>query len=152
MANHLKFDAAKKTLFIERLIETGGNAFAAAKLISISIQTVYNYRNSDPEFAAAWEAAIEEGTKNLEAEAYRRAFEGVEETVYRNGKKVGMVRKYSDVLLIFLLKARDSKYKDSVTVAGELDLRSPDVVSFLKAMENHRRALRPTTVQIEGES
>ena len=40
----------------------------------------------------------------IEAEARRRAVDGVDEPVYYQGKEVGTVRRYSDVLLIFLLK------------------------------------------------
>ena len=42
----------------------------------------------------------------LEAEALRRALKGTEKPVYQNGKQVGAIREYSDLLLIFLLKAR----------------------------------------------
>ena len=51
----------------------------------------------------------------LEDEAVRRAKEGVEEPVYQGGKLVGHVQKYSDTLLIFLLKgAKPQKYGDKV--------------------------------------
>jgi len=35
----------------------------------------------------------------------RRARDGVEEPIFHQGKNVGTVRKYSDTLLIFLLKS-----------------------------------------------
>jgi len=66
-------------------------------------------------FAAAWDEALEIATGSLELEARRRAQKGVLEPVYYKGKKVGAVRKYSDTLLIFLLKAhRPDKYRDNV--------------------------------------
>jgi hypothetical protein len=51
----------------------------------------------------------------LEDEAVRRAYEGVERPVFQGGKQVGVVREYSDTLLIFLLKAlRPEKYRGVV--------------------------------------
>ena len=50
----------------------------------------------------------------LEREARRRAVEGVEEPVgFYKGEPSAYVRKYSDTLLIFLMKgARPDKYRD----------------------------------------
>ena len=42
----------------------------------------------------------------LEDEAIRRAREGVDEPVFYKGEHCGNVRRYSDTLLIFMLKAR----------------------------------------------
>ena len=47
---------------------------------------------------------------NLEAEAYRRAVEGVERPVYQGGRLVGTVREYSDSLLTIMLRARHPAY------------------------------------------
>ena len=48
-----------------------------------------------------------------EDEAVRRAHDGVDEPVFYQGKACGVVRKYSDTLLIFLLKGRrPEKYRD----------------------------------------
>lgn len=64
---------------------------------------------------SAGEDAIETGTDLLEDDVRRRAVDGVEEPLFHQGKKVGLTRKYSDTLLIFLLKARrPAKYRDSV--------------------------------------
>jgi hypothetical protein len=53
----------------------------------------------------------------LEDEALRRAVEGVEEPVYQGGKQVGVIRKYSDALLMFLLKAaRPEKYRENYSI------------------------------------
>ena len=49
----------------------------------------------------------------LESEARRRAVEGVPMPVYYNGKVCGTVRKYSDFLLMFLMKAKMPQYRDS---------------------------------------
>ena len=63
--------------------------------------------------------AREEAADTLEAEARRRAIEGVEEPVFHKGQRVGTVRKYSDLLLIFLLKGvRPQKFRDNYQRAG----------------------------------
>lgn len=96
------------------LAETG-NVTLAASAAGVNRATPYRWRQDDPDFARAWEDAMEAAADKLEQEAWRRAVEGVEEPVYRGGKLVGTVRKYSDTLLIFLLKgARPHKYQDRV--------------------------------------
>jgi len=69
--------------------------------------------NRDPAFAAAWEDAEEVAADRLEDEARRRAVEGVAEPLVSGGKLVRdddgqpiMVRRYSDNLLLALIKAR----------------------------------------------
>ena len=74
---------------------------------------MYHYRQTDEEFGAAWDEALEEGTDRLEDEARRRAVEGCEENVYYQGKIIDTKRNYSDTLLIFLLKGRrPEKYRE----------------------------------------
>lgn len=106
--------AEKKKKFLELFRQTG-NVTTAAEAIGLNRATPYKWREKDPEFAAAWDMAVEEAADRLEQEAWRRAVEGVEEPVYQGGKLVGKVRKYSDTLLIFLLKGnRPEKYADRV--------------------------------------
>jgi hypothetical protein len=50
----------------------------------------------------------------------RRARDGIEEPRFYEGAVCGHVRKYSDALLIFLLKARrPEKYSDKVTTTHQ---------------------------------
>ena len=98
--------------FCEMLAETG-QVGKSARAIGVSRMTVWNWRQKHPKFREAWDAALKIATTTLEDEAWRRAHEGNEEPVYHNGECVGMVRKYSDTLLIFLLKACDpAKYRE----------------------------------------
>lgn len=78
----------------------------AAENAGVARKTIFNWRNEDPEFAAAWVEAVEEGTDKIEAEAYRRAVEGYERPVFQGGEEVGRVREYSDTLLTLLIKGR----------------------------------------------
>lgn len=113
--------AKSKERFIKALREFGGNVFRAAKLVKLSRTALYNYRKEDPEFAEAWDNALEDGFDDLEAEARRRALEGYDEPVYHGGEQVGFVRRYSDTLLIFLLKgARPEKYRERYDVKNKV--------------------------------
>ena len=74
-------------------------------------------RRRSEDFAAQWDEALEEGTDLLDAEARRRAVTGIDKPVYYKGKVVGSITKYSDRLLMFLLKAhRPQKFRDGVKV------------------------------------
>lgn len=84
----------KKRLFLASLAE-GNSVARAARDIGYSRTQVYEWRKTDPEFAMAWEDAIEAGTDELEDHAVQRAKDG------------------SDTLLIFMLKARrPERYKE----------------------------------------
>lgn len=97
---------AKRAAFLDAL--AGGSSIAdAAKAASIGLRTAYNWRSDDDAFAADWDEAYAQGAEALEGEARRRAVDGVDEPVFHRGQIVGHTRKYSDTLLIMLMKARD---------------------------------------------
>ena len=99
-----------------------GNITKAAKAARVDRKTVYNRQAADADFETAMAAAQEEAVDLLEEEARRRAAEGTLEPVFYKGEKVATVRKYSDTLLIVLLKAnRPEKYKEraDITSGGE---------------------------------
>ena len=80
----------------------------------MSRTTVFVWRRDDEQFAADYAQAIGESEIVLESEATRRAVEGVDEPIYQSGMLVGYKRRYSDLLLIFLLKATNpQKYRDT---------------------------------------
>lgn len=104
----------RQTAFLEAL-ETGVSIRAATKLAGVGCSTVFEWRKADLDFAVDWEAAYASGTDLLVAEAHRRAVNGVVTKVYFDGGQRVEIRKYSDLLLIFLLKARDpARYDDRV--------------------------------------
>ena len=111
--------AEKKRAFLAAYAQCG-NVTQAAKVAGISRETHYEWLDKDPGYAAAFKQADEQATDALELEARRRALEGWDEPVYQKGQLVGTVRKYSDTLLIFLLKgARPEKYRERVDVGSE---------------------------------
>lgn len=97
-----------------------GNVSGACRAAKVGRTTVYDWQKADADFRAAFADAELEATDLLEQECRRRALVGVEEPVYQGGAKVGTVRKYSDVLLIFLLKAkRPTEFRDRVEHTGK---------------------------------
>lgn len=107
-----------QTPFLLKLAETG-NVSKACRFAKVSRPTAYEHKNSDTEFADAWELARQIAVGLLEDEAWRRAREGWLEPVFYKGEKEGSVRKYSDTLLIFLLKAHyPERYNQPTKLAG----------------------------------
>lgn len=108
----------KRAAFIE-VLRAAANVTAAAKAIGMSREAVYKLRHRDAAWADAWDNAIEEAVDTLEQEARRRAFHGVEEPVHYQGARVDTVLRYSDTLMIFLLKAhRPEKYRERFEHSG----------------------------------
>lgn len=107
----------KRALFLDSLRETGGNVSKACELARVSRVAVYEWREADSLFATDWDAVVEAGTDDLEEEARRRALSGVDEPVFYQGEECGAIRKYSDTLLIFLLKGRKpEKYRERMQI------------------------------------
>lgn len=105
----------QKRAFLAALIESGGNITKAVKAAKIGRSTHYDWLRDDPEYPALFNEAVRQAGDVLESEAIRRASDGVQEPVFYQGEKCGSVRRYSDTLLIFLLKgARPDKYAERV--------------------------------------
>ena len=90
--------------FLAALSSTG-NVRLSAQEAGVSRKTCYEARNRSSKFRDQWDTALEEAADILEAEARRRAVEGWDEPVYQKGELVGVVRKFSDQLLITLMRA-----------------------------------------------
>lgn len=93
-----------------------GNVSWAAREAGLPYRTlVYDWQEHDEQFAQDYRQAEIEATETMEAEAHRRGVLGVDEPVFHQGEVVGAVKKYSDTLLIFMLKARaPEKYRERV--------------------------------------
>ncbi len=118
----------KRFRFLCLLSETG-NVSESARKAGINRQYVYDLRDSDSEFAAAWEKCLERAGEVLLNEARRRAVDGVEEPVFYKGEICGTVLKYSDALLSLLLKATfPDKFQDRSKVEhdGKIDVTGLD--------------------------
>lgn len=103
----------KKRRFLEHFAECGCIGAASAHA-GVSRRTHLNWKKTDRRFFVAFEEALCLAIESFEVEAARRAKDGVLVPVYQGGKAVGAIRKYSDLLLIFLLRAMNpEKYRDS---------------------------------------
>lgn len=114
-----------RELFLKEL-RRRGNVSDAARKATIDRSTPYRWREAEPDFAAAWDEALELAMDRLESEAYRRAVEGVRKPLIgRIGKDqdgvITYIREYSDSLMNTLLKAhRPEKYRERVDVSGDV--------------------------------
>lgn len=134
--------------FLERLRETA-NVTEAARSCNTSRDAAYRWRKVDPEFAAAWDTAVQEAVDSLEREAWRRGVEGYDKPVIYQGEITGSYREYSDRLLETLLKGhRPEKYRDNRTeISGTLTVQRVErvVIDASVAREVEREALESPT-------
>lgn len=74
----------------------------------MSVQSAYALRRApggEP-FAAAWQAALQQGALKLVDVAFTRVLKGTEEPVFdRDGNVIGYKTRYSERLMMFLLRA-----------------------------------------------
>lgn len=134
----------KKAAFLAVYAEVA-SITEAAKAAGIDRSTHYAWLEKDAKYKRSFAGAQEQACDVLEREARRRAAEGVNEPVIYKGELMGVwvngdgetvsegtegailipltVKKYSDTLLIFLLKgALPDKYKDRLHQT--VDIRS----------------------------
>ena len=136
---HDPSDKSWQPLFLTHLA-LSANVSASIAASGVAAHIIYDCRKKDEAFAIQWIEAMDVAIDSLENEARRRAIEGVREVVYYRGEQIGEVTKYSDTLLIFLLKgARPSKYREYGTNKSD-DSRTPVFV----------RAGRAPKVKLKG--
>lgn len=96
-----------------------GSIGEAARTSGLSRQSHGNWMRTDPDYKVRFEEAKEQAIEVLEDEARRRAAVGWDEPVFQGGSLVGVKRRYSDTLLIFLLNGlRPERYKYRMEHSG----------------------------------
>lgn len=127
----------------------------SAEIAGVDRDNHYFWLKNDPDYAEAFQMAWDMGVDALEAEASRRAFEGILKPVYHAGKRaidvqvdkdgkiirdvnghaVGVpaaIREYSDALLMFLLRGkRPRTYRDNVSIDQRFVNKDGDDRPFL---------------------
>jgi len=103
---HDGWTGERQRAFLDALARVG-NVRDACRAVRLSTTSAYRIRRADPAFGQAWDAALKRASTSLEAVAFQRAVEGVEEAVIRDGVEVSRKRRYSDALLRLLLQASD---------------------------------------------
>lgn len=117
---------------------TCGSVTGAARAAGCSRTAHYQWLQDDPTYPARYQQAHEESCESLEIEARRRAVDGVLEPQFYKGEMCAAsdgspigIQKYSDTLLIFLMKgSMPEKYREqwkgelsgSVSLPTKLDL------------------------------
>jgi hypothetical protein len=91
--------------FLQKLRD-GHTPGKAAALCGLGRRTVFDWKDKDKAFAAAWFDAAEMGIDLLEEEAIRRARDGVRKPIFHAGTICGHVQEYSDTLMTLMLKGR----------------------------------------------
>lgn len=84
MGRSTKRTPARRAAFLDALAATK-NVRLAAAVADASVRSFYAWRRDDPDFGAAWEAALETAGDILEEEAVRRAMEALGRRVLLRG-------------------------------------------------------------------
>jgi hypothetical protein len=104
-----------------------GIVLRAAHASGIHRQTVYDWKRSDPDFAAAYEIAAADADDVIRMEVFRRGMEGWDEdtvttTVDDHGDIVRIETKtthhYSDAMLRLIAQSRMSEFRDRLDVTS----------------------------------
>ena len=131
-----KTNTVKKANFLASL-KAGNTVKRASVAAGVNRRTLYDWRDQDPEFRAAWEDAIKESIEELEDEVRSRALD-------RNDKN-------SHILLMFLLKKHDPSYRENykreVTVkhetVHEIEFSQEEVDEAIRILENQKSKATP---------
>jgi hypothetical protein len=106
---------SKQRAFLAAYVTTASvSKSAAAAGVDRSLH--YRWLKDDGEYGKAFELAYQQAGDLLEDEAVRRAHDGIMEPVFYKGKPAGVIRVYSDGLMMFLLRGfKNDKYRDRVS-------------------------------------
>jgi hypothetical protein len=118
--------------FVDTLAYTGC-VRDAARVAGVSDTSIYKLKKRFPLFAAVWEDALSRAGQGLIAIAYRRAVEGRETVVYRNGEEYERRITPSDTILGLLLKRGDTS--GHMLVGG----KTPEEILTLDEWRRHVR-------------
>jgi hypothetical protein len=114
----------RKHIFLRVLAETGNLKLACQSAGYRNTAVVNRAAKSDPQFAEALREAAEAAGDFIEAEAVRRAVQGVKKAVYYKGDIIDWEIIYSDSLLQTLLKAaKPDKYADRSKQTTDINVR-----------------------------
>lgn len=131
-----------RALFLASLSKCG-NVGDACRAGGVGRSTAYEWRHRSKAFSAAWDSALDEAADVLEAEVRRRGVTGVLQPVFHKGEIVGRVRKYSDVLLIFLLKSvKPERYDDAVRLRRAIVSGGPSADELAHDIQAAQRAIQ----------
>tara|TARA_R110001599_G_scaffold224251_1_gene423421 strand:- start:824 stop:1576 length:753 start_codon:yes stop_codon:yes gene_type:complete len=103
---HDGWTEARRKIFLAVLRESGC-VLDACRVAGMSDTSAYRLREREPEIAALWDDALENGQRGLVAVAHQHAVVGKETVIYRNGEEVERRVVPSDTILALLIKRGD---------------------------------------------
>ncbi len=150
-AARTKFGPAARRRFLDHLRETGhltqSAAAAGVNYKTVRRRLLPDHRLYDPGLVEGVEEARAIYAEKLLAEAYRRGVDGwIERGLYVNGRRVGDVKKYSDKLLLHLLRRYDPEYREDVRVVYLERVERIDAVEITEQVV--RRLSAPERLQL----
>ena len=107
-ARHDGFTPERQRKFLKALAKSGCIADACRKA-RISKTTIGRHRDRFPDFDERVDSALAIASVELDMIAWKRAVEGVDETIIREGKVVAIKRKPSDSVLRLLMQGANPK-------------------------------------------
>ena len=167
--------ATRKRAFLDEL-RRHGIAAESARVASPhsrarhgAASTFRQERQRDPQFAADWDAAVEEADARLLMEAHRRAVEGTERGIFQRGTQATTAEgkpatevQYSDRLMELLLKARfpnEFIERRAVEHSGSvgqdirvLSITPGDLIVLNPVQRDHLRGILTSIADARGES
>ena len=111
----------------------------AARIAGVTRARALEARAADAEFARRWDAAMEEGTDEIEAAAFRSAVYGEEKPVYHQGEIKGWTVEYSHAMRSILLKSRRPDVYGDKEEAKEQGPKPMTLEEFRKRVEEARQ-------------
>lgn len=121
-----KFDTKSKIRFLEELSLTG-RKFHSAAAADITMLTVRAHVDDDPEFAQAYEDAIEIYKESVRAEVRRRGITGWLEPVYHQGQQGFTPKLDENGEVVYQTKLVDQK-DEKGNVIGKVEVERPVMV------------------------
>ena len=128
---HDGWTSVRRAKFIETLAETGCVA-EGARVAGKGKSTAYTLRRRDPEFAEAWDIALECARDDFVSTLRDRALNGVDEPLVYKDKVFGMKRVYSDRLAIYLLALMSKPGASPLIAEREAQRPADDICEKLK--------------------
>lgn len=113
---NLQFGTKKTQATMEVFLNALAKGYSVNKArqeAGLSYTIIYKWRKEDPEFAEAWESALEAGKDRIEDEIFRRGHDGIDKNIYYQGELVDVVTEYSDPLLLAKAKAKIPDYRNT---------------------------------------
>ena len=149
---HDGWSPARQAEFVAILAKTGC-VRDACRAVGISTTSAYRARRRMPDFAGQWDLALKRASVSLEAVAWQRAVEGVDEPIVSGGKVIGTRKRHSDALLRLLIQRGDLRAKEDAAAAEAAAVAAapvPPEKSAKYRLVNEILRLRERYVEVNG--